>query len=259
MHCTKSTAYTTDKHDTYVTITYRQEGRTIGPSAACGCGRYVSQLAVRSAAPRLGSLRSPTAAQRLSKTGDLLLHNLMKNQAIIRTLTILLFVFLAALFLIAILLENSTINLILISSILVNFLFGVYKTQAHRKNNLIENYSLIVWLILGALACYALNVTCGLGSVLAASIVGTVASFIPSVKRDSNYLKKLPAPIYCGAFVGMSSTIVAPSFLFVFFAASIAGLLFILSQHVFVGVGGKLGTIAFGGVVLSSFLAWLFV
>lgn len=110
---------------------------------------------------------------------------------------------------------------------------------------------------LGAVVCYALNMLCDLGSVLAAGIVGVVASIIPYLNKESVVLKKAPAALYCGAFVGMSSIEIAPSVYVALAAGIIAGLFFLLSKNVFVGLGGKLGTIAFGGVVVCVFLQWL--
>ena len=73
------------------------------------------------------------------------------------------------------------------------------------------------------------------------------------------YLKQIPVSIYCGAFVGMSSVDTSPSILFVFAAGCVAGLLLMVTKNLYLGVGGKLGTIAFGGVILSSLMYWLFI
>ncbi len=70
-------------------------------------------------------------------------------------------------------------------------------------------------------------------------------------------MKQLPAAIYCGAFIGMSSTGVASGFMFILTASFFTAILLFLSKNLFAGVGGKLGTLAFAGVVITSFLYFL--
>lgn len=81
-----------------------------------------------------------------------------------------------------------------------------------------------------------------------------MASFIPEINKDSSYLAKLPVAIYCGVFVGMSSSEIVPSIGFVTAAGLVAGVFLLLSKNLFLGVGGKLGTVAFGGVIIVSLI-----
>ena len=48
----------------------------------------------------------------------------------------------------------------------------------------------------------------------------------------------------------MSSTEISPSIEFAIAAGSITGILYMLSKNLFLGLGGKLGTIAFIGVAV---------
>ena len=127
----------------------------------------------------------------------------------------------------------------------------------HDEKDIYEKISVAFWLPFGAVFCYFLSIYANLGSVLAAGITGTLASFLPLINKKSDYLQKLPATIYCGSFVGMSSIAIAPSISFVILAGILASILFILSKNLFVGIGGKLGTIAFGGVVMASLIFFL--
>jgi hypothetical protein len=52
----------------------------------------------------------------------------------------------------------------------------------------------------------------------------------------------------------MSSVEIIPSIVLVTAAGVFAGLFFMLSKNLFVGIGGKLGTIAFGGVVIITLI-----
>ncbi|GAA4202941.1 hypothetical protein GCM10022289_18470 [Pedobacter jeongneungensis] len=55
----------------------------------------------------------------------------------------------------------------------------------------------------------------------------------------------------------MSSTAVAPNIVFVLTASFFTAILIIVSKSLFSGVGGKLGTLAFAGVVITSFIYYL--
>jgi hypothetical protein len=136
-------------------------------------------------------------------------------------------------------------------------LFAFKYLNLHHEKEVYEEVSVALWLPIGAVFCYFLSIHANLGSVLAAGITGTLASFLPLINKKSVYLKKLPATIYCGSFVGMSSIIVAPSISFVVLAGIWASVFFVLSKNLFVGIGGKLGTIAFGGVVMASLIFFL--
>jgi len=100
-------------------------------------------------------------------------------------------------------------------------------------------------LIVGALTTYTLSVNFDLGAVVASGLVGlTVGLMVP----------KLAVSAYCGAFVGMSSALLLPNQAYVLLAAVIAGGLFVASKAVFNGFGGKLGTIAWTGVVCTALI-----
>ena len=131
------------------------------------------------------------------------------------------------------------------------------RLNLHHPLDIRIEFLVMICVPVGAVSCYVLNVDLGMGSVLAAGIVGTVSSFLPIMHQKSVWLKKMPTALYCGAFVGMSSAEVAPSLSFVLYAGVLTGLLFMLTKSFFVGVGGKLGTIAFGGVAIISSMYWL--
>lgn len=92
-----------------------------------------------------------------------------------------------------------------------------------------------------------------LGSVIASTGIGFLASFFPQL-FTSDFLKSLPYPIYCGTFVGMCSSFLTENYFFIAYAGLIAGVIYLLTRDALNGIGGKLGTIAFGGVVIVSFI-----
>lgn len=98
-------------------------------------------------------------------------------------------------------------------------------------------------LVIGALLTYQLSHTFGLGAVLASAITGLLGGML---------LPRYGAPIYCGTFVGMCSAEVIFGGHDLLLASALAGGLFIISRQVLNGLGGKLGTIAFGGALLTG-------
>jgi len=127
----------------------------------------------------------------------------------------------------------------------------------HHEEHEYEHILVALWIPIGALASFYLNRFLSLGPVISGGIVGSIASFIPVLNKRSHYMKQLPAAIYCGAFIGMSSIGVAPNIVFILTASFFTAIMLILSKNLFAGVGGKLGTLAFAGVVITSFLYFL--
>mgnify|MGYP003673688153 CR=1 FL=1 len=146
----------------------------------------------------------------------------------------------------------STIILTLL--IALTMLIGYRYLDLHHEEYSYENILVVMWVPIGAVVCYIMSVYGGLGSVLSAGITGTLASFLPNLNKESDYLKQLPASIYCGVFIGMSSVEISPSIGFVIAAGIFASIFLMLSKNLFLGIGGKLGSVAFVGVVIVSLI-----
>lgn len=185
----------------------------------------------------------------------------MIKQYLRYSIILLIFVTLA-LFLLMIVKENPGDHtaLIFFTSIVILVLYAFLKLKKvlHQEQTEFESFKLAIWVPVGALTTYFLNHGSGLGPVLAAAIVGALASFIPDIKRRSVYLQGLPTAIYCGAFIGMSGLHVANGYAFVLTAAFFTGIFLMVSKSVLHGVGGKLGTLAFAGVAVTYLLVFLF-
>src|SRR5436190_14055429 len=111
----------------------------------------------------------------------------------------------------------------------------------------------VVHVTLGALAVQLAIRIAGMTTVQAAALVGVLAWVSGRLKLLS---QRVPAAsIYCGAFVGMTSSRVLPSIAWVTLAGILAGILYSLANHCWMGIGGKLGTIAFAGAVITVALA----
>ncbi len=114
------------------------------------------------------------------------------------------------------------------------------KMDAVLTRNNILNFSSV---FLGALVTYTLSVDLGLGAVVAAGVVGILAAIL---------FPSYGVPIYCGAFVGMTSSVFLGNHYQVALGAFFAGIIFVLATGMLDGFGGKLGTIAYAGCILAG-------
>lgn len=116
--------------------------------------------------------------------------------------------------------------------------------------------ALAAFFILGSFSTYTLQQNLHFNTVLSAGLVGFIGSYSPKFLPKINYKKEIPIAIYCGAFVGMSTVDYGYSFLL--FATLLTTLIFTYTQHLFHGIGGKLGTIAFMGVLYTYIIYYFF-
>lgn len=177
-----------------------------------------------------------------------------------RILSICLLFVIQALFLVAIFVENTNSYIVLsfIGLLSLFILYSYLKSPIHHHIHEYESIKIAAWVPVGAIISYYSNQIFGLGPVMGAALTGTLASFIPNINKKSSYLPHLPAAIYCGAFVGMSSSQVAHGFSFILTAGVFTAVFLVISKSLLNGVGGKLGTLAFLGVSLTYLLLYLF-
>tara|TARA_R100001369_G_scaffold92896_1_gene141114 strand:- start:139902 stop:140459 length:558 start_codon:yes stop_codon:yes gene_type:complete len=152
---------------------------------------------------------------------------------------------------------NEFSVLVFIGAIGFLALFSLVKMTHDSHEKPAKNYILILLVTLGALFTYLINIKLNTGPVIAAALIGTLSSAIPYFLTDkkSILIKEIPPAVYCGTFVGMTSGNVGATYWFITLAGIISGLLYILATNTFVGVGGKLGTVAFGGVAFIFVLS----
>lgn len=182
------------------------------------------------------------------------------NRKTFQTVIVTLIILLQSLFLAAIMLENyqkgNQWNLVFIIFLSLLLLIAYIKIPSLHQKMDYEHLKVIVWVPVGAVITYLLAVDMGLGSVVSAALVGTIFSIIPNVSK-SIHAKKVPVAVYCGAFVGMSSVEVAQSLAFVLISGIVAGFFLMLSKNLFMGLGGKLGMLAFASVVITYLIFYL--
>lgn len=169
------------------------------------------------------------------------------------------FLFLAAIHLVFIavfFLDDSTSfgvkSVILSSAILL--IFGYFRApKSEARHSKIETLAFPFVIAAAGVLTYYFITDLAVGPVVASAGIGSIASYFPNIFK-SDFLKSLPDPIYCGTFVGMCGSFLTEDYFFISYAGLAAGVIYILTRDALNGVGGKLGTIAFGGVVIVSFI-----
>jgi hypothetical protein len=109
--------------------------------------------------------------------------------------------------------------------------------------------------MLGAFAVQLAIRTASMTVVQAAAFVGVLAWLSGRLNPLSHRMR--PATLYCGTFVGMTSSQVLPNLGWLTLAGILAGILYSLANHFCVGIGGKLGTMAFAGTAITVALTRL--
>jgi len=111
----------------------------------------------------------------------------------------------------------------------------------------------VIHVMLGTWAVHLAVQSGGMGAVEAAALVGALGWLggLPSLLGA----RVFPAALYCGAFAGMTSSDLLPGFWWMILAGLLAGIVYSLARHMWVGIGGKLGTMAFAGTAVTVALA----
>lgn len=111
--------------------------------------------------------------------------------------------------------------------------------KSMRVGEIARTVAAILW---GTLLTLVVTVELDVSSIVSAGLVGIVAALI---------VPKHAVPVYCGAFVGMTSPELFTTYWHALLAGGFASVVFVLVLPVFHGIGGKLGTTAFVGATFA--------
>ena len=78
--------------------------------------------------------------------------------------------------------------------------------------------------------------------LLATALVGVAGGALEAAGRSRHRWQGVAAPVYCGAFAGMTSPLVLGHPAWVVLAGGLAGLVLSVLSDSWSGIGGKLGT-----------------
>lgn len=147
--------------------------------------------------------------------------------------------------------HHEVLKMVYIAIITILLFFGISQPKFYKIDLEKDEIITIPLVLLGTLCTYSLQKYLHINPILSAGIVGFLATFF-------DYKKNISIPIYCGAFVGMTN----PNHQFPFWLmtvnGTIAGVLFCFGKSFYGGIGGKLGTIAFGSVLVGLLLFKLY-
>lgn len=145
--------------------------------------------------------------------------------------------------------------LLLLAAILFCIGLGVYSREFFQRD-LVQsrsrpklNHSLLVLgtMVCGATLTHYLNVDLRLGPVVSSGLVTTLASLLSS--------GEIALVMYVASIAGMSSASVLNSYPVTIASGIVLGLVYLYSDCVFRGVGGKFGTITAGSILIL--LLWV--
>lgn len=104
--------------------------------------------------------------------------------------------------------------------------------------------------IIGSIGTYLINEQYNIGVVTASGLLGlTFALILPNIFSNGH---SLAVALFCGTFIGMSTTSKLSTRVSVMVASLIGTIIFLYTAPYFAGLGGKLGLIAFGSTVATS-------
>lgn len=98
----------------------------------------------------------------------------------------------------------------------------------------------------GVFTCFTLHHSFSVPVVVSAALTGLLGSFLPHSSRFQDHPH---AAVYTGAFAGMCSGEVIQSNAELALVCIVGAFIYSLARNYFVGIGGKLGAIAFVSVV----------
>lgn len=109
-----------------------------------------------------------------------------------------------------------------------------------------ERVKLILSAICAAVLTYFLNINLGFGPFIASALVGLIAAKV---------FPRFSPAMYAASFASMSSPQILPNISLSGIIGLTTGLLYVFTLKIFIGLGGKLGAIAFFSVLPISLLS----
>jgi hypothetical protein len=113
----------------------------------------------------------------------------------------------------------------------------------------------VVTSVAGAIAVGIVGVGLGVPPILGACLLGIVVGALPHLVRRVTPAQM--APLFVGGFVGMTSPVVLLGPEWLLLAGVLTGLLWSVVRDAWIGVGGKMGVVAFTGTGLATVVAIL--
>ena len=111
-------------------------------------------------------------------------------------------------------------------------------------------WQIVLYAVLAAVITFWLSVYLKHGAVIASSVVGLVGGLLLPALYPDPLGNTLAVVVICASFTGMASPQRIPKLWHMAVAGLVTGVIFVYSMPILGGAGGKLGTIAFGAVMV---------
>lgn len=122
--------------------------------------------------------------------------------------------------------------------------------QTMTGNGVSVHYDVFIVFIIGSLGTYFINERYDIGVVVASSLLGISFGLIfPNIFSNGH---SLAVALFCGTFIGMSTTSKLTTRISVVHASLIGTIIYLYTAPYFAGLGGKLGLIAFGSTIATA-------
>lgn len=115
---------------------------------------------------------------------------------------------------------------------------------------IVLQYDVFVVFVIGSLGTYLINAKYQMGVVTASSLLGITFGLLLPNTFSNGY--SLSVALFCGTFIGMSTTSKLSTRVSVLIASVIGTIIYLYTSPYFAGLGGKLGLIAFGSTIAAS-------
>lgn len=135
------------------------------------------------------------------------------------------------------------------ATLLTSIFFDTY-TSAMTGASIELKYDIFIVFTIGSLGAYFINERYKIGAVVSSSLFGLIFGLIlPNIFANGTLLA---TALFCGSFIGMSTTKKLTTKGSFVIASIIASTLFLYTEPFFDGLGGKLGLIAFASSISTA-------
>lgn len=135
------------------------------------------------------------------------------------------------------------------ATLLASIFFDTFR-DTMTSSDITLQYDVFIVFIVGSLGTYFVNERYQIGVVVASSLLGlTFGLILPNIFANGH---SLAVALFCGTFIGMSTTSKLTTRISVIIAGIIGTIIYLYTAPYFAGLGGKLGLIAFGSSIATA-------
>lgn len=137
-----------------------------------------------------------------------------------------------------------------VGTMVTSLIFGKF-SQGQAELSIRVSDWIILYFILGATLTFMIDERKRIGAVASSSIMGLIGSvFLPLLYGSEGDIYSVA--VFCGSFIGMTSLERIKKRRFMIVAGVFGSIIFVYTNSLYAGLGGKLGAIAFGSTIAMA-------